>query len=210
MAGPEKVYHPAEEVMNVATHISGLAVMLSCGGVLLAKCTSGIAWWAVLIYVVSLGCVYASSGAYHWAKEKKLRAFLRTCDHAAIYLLIAGTYTPLMLLAVGGKAGITVMCINWGLALAGIVCEIAAYKPFRGFTILLYITMGWLCIAVAGRMIAAMEAVELLFLLAGGIAYTAGVIFYLARWKYAHALWHVFVLAGSLLQFVTVWMIAAK
>ena len=210
MARPEKIYHPAEERLNIATHAAGLIIMLVCGAVLLAKCNGAAALTAVLIYVLSLGCVYASSAAYHWAKEKKLRAFLRLCDHAAIYLLIAGTYTPLMLLAVGGAAGISVLIINWVLACTGVAFEIAGCKPFKGFSIMMYIVMGWLCVVVGGRMIAALESTELAFLFAGGVAYTAGVGFYLSSRRYAHAVWHLFVLAGSLLQLAAVWLIVVK
>lgn len=206
MSHPEKNYHPAEELWNVATHLGGLAVMAGCGILLLLRCSTTVAFMTALIYAASLLCVYASSGFYHLAKDRIIRERLRLCDHAAIYLLIAGTYTPLMIIAVGGVAGWSVLAVNWILAAIGIIFEIAGCKPFKGFTILLYITMGWLCVAVAGRMISALDTQQLLFLVAGGVAYTAGVPFYLAKWKYAHAVWHVWVLAGSLLQFISVIM----
>ncbi len=202
-----KIYHPAEEALNVITHLGGLLLVFYGGWLLAGRVSDGRETAAAVIYLLSLAAVYASSGFYHLCPVGKARRFMRLCDHASIYLLIAGTYTPLMLLAVGGVSGITVLTANWIFAALGISMELSGYRPFKNCALVLYVIMGWLCVAVAKPMIERLSAAELGFLLAGGVAYTSGIIFYVSGRRYAHALWHLFVLAGSILQFVSVFMV---
>ncbi len=206
-SSPAKIYSPGEERLNVYTHRLGAAAVLLAGAGLTGIAAlrgSEINFIAVAVYVVSLFAMFAGSASYHYAKDPAERAKLRVLDHAAIYLLIAGTYTPLMLLMLPNWHGYSVLATVWALALAGITLEILKIKPFKGFSILLYVLMGWACMAVLPQLTASMSAYEFSFLLWGGIAYTAGVPFYICRKNYCHALWHVFVLAGAALHFISI------
>ncbi len=209
MAGGEpKIYIPGEERLNVWSHRLGAALALLAGGWILFRLASapvsGIAFFAVAVYLISLFIMFAGSASYHFAKEPAERAKLRILDHAAIYLLIAGTYTPLMLLVLPNFSGCCVLAAVWGLAATGMTLEFLKVKPFKGFSILLYILMGWACMAVLSDLTAAMTAQAFRYLLWGGIAYTAGVPFYVCRKHYCHALWHIFVLAGAALHFIAI------
>lgn len=202
-----KTYHPAEEALNVITHLGALLLVFYGGWLLAGRVRNCRETAAAVIYLLSLAAVYASSGFYHLCPVGRARRFMRLCDHASIYLLIAGTYTPLMLIAVGGASGITVLIANWTFALIGITMELTRWHPFKGCSLVLYVIMGWLCIVVAVPMIEKLTGPELGFLLAGGVAYTSGIIFYLSGRRYAHALWHMFVIAGSVLQFISILMV---
>lgn len=201
----EKHYPPAEEAANILSHGAGIILAIAGAVLLCTRSGSSLRSWAgALVYGISLSLMFAASAFYHKTKEPRLRRKLRKLDHAAIYLLIAGTYTPLMLLAVPGKSGRIVLASVWIIALAGILLELNGIKPFRGFSIVLYILAGWLCVAILPELIRALPDGAFFPLLAGGIAYTAGVPFYLSKRIFAHALWHFFVLAGAGLHFMTI------
>lgn len=199
-----KTYQPREERWNIYTHAFGVILMPVCFGVLLYYAHGGKQIFACALYIVSLTAMYLGSSLYHAAKEPCRRLMLRRVDHAMIYFLISGTYTPLMLLAVGGKAGMTVLSVSWAIALTGMTLELAAIKPFKGFSLMMYLISGWLCVSVFGRLMEAMPRAGMIFLFAGGVVYTAGVIFYVSRRFGAHALWHIFVLVGALLHYCAV------
>jgi len=201
-----KVYIPGEERLNVLTHALGAAASLAAAAWLTAVAENAIQTAAGLLYGASLCILFGGSALYHAAKEPGRRAKLRLLDHSAIYFLIAGTYTPLMLVAVPGKWGYSVLGFVWAVSLTGVICELLHFKPFRGFSIVLYILAGWACAAILPQLVSALGRTAFLFLLAGGIAYTAGVPFYVIRKNYFHAVWHFFVLAGAVLQFVCVLM----
>lgn len=201
-----KNYSHREERLNVISHAAG--VLLSLAGTLLllfhSETLTGVT--SSLIYGVSLCVLFAGSALYHHASDSRKRAALRLLDHSAIYFLIAGTYTPLMLRP-GYTAGeIAVLCIVWGLAVIGVTLELLQIKPFKGFSILLYILMGWACMAVLPRMLENLPEGGFAMLLAGGIAYTLGVPFYVLRKEFSHALWHFFVLAGAILQYGCIYL----
>lgn len=201
----EKHYPPSEEIANILSH--GAGILFSVLGTALLCAHSGAsfrAWAGALIYGISLGVMFTASALYHGSKNPARRGKFRKFDHSAIYLLIAGTYTPLMLLAVRGSSGMTVLTAVWMIALTGIPLEFAGIKPFRGFSILLYLSAGWLCIAILPALIRGLPDGGFYPLLAGGIAYTAGVPFYLSKRAFAHACWHIFVLAGAVLHFLAV------
>ena len=201
-----KVYIPGEERLNILTHALGAAAALAAAAWLTAIAKDGLQTAAGLLYGASLCILFGGSALYHAAKEPERRAKLRLLDHSAIYFLIAGTYTPLMLVAVPGKWGYAVLGFVWAVCLTGVVCELLRFKPFKGFSIVLYILAGWACAAILPQLVSALGRVPFLFLLAGGIAYTAGIPFYVIRKDYFHAVWHFFVLAGAVLQFVCVLM----
>lgn len=198
----------AEELANALTH--GLGVVLSLtGGAVLITLTSlfGDAWQIVgaAVFVGSLVLLYTASTLYHTVKSRRAKARLKVLDHCAIFVLIAGTYTPFTLVGLRGGWGWTLFGIVWGLTVAGVLFKLYFTGRFQKLSTLLYVAMGWLVIVAAGPMIRTLPLSTLLWLVGGGLAYTAGTLFYLnRRLPYAHAIWHVFVLAGSVCHFAAV------
>lgn len=197
-----------EEVANALTHGIG-AVLSLIGGIVLIvlAVTRGDAWLVVssAVYAVTLILLYAASTLYHAARSPALRARLKVLDHCAIYLLIAGTYTPFMLGSVRGGWGWSLFGVIWGLAAAGVIFKLFFTGRFRLASTLIYIAMGWLGVIAIGPMLQHFAPVTLTWLVAGGITYTAGTLFYhRPRMRFAHAVWHVFVLGGSLCHGVAV------
>jgi len=157
------------------------------------------------IYGVSLFLLYLSSTLYHSFQGRAKRIFQR-CDHLAIYLLIAGTYTPVALLAVKGDTGWWLFGAVWALALIGMIIENLPIKGPRVIPIVIYLMMGWACMFTLDEMIAGMTSTGFSLIVAGGITYSVGVIFYvLDNWfKYMHSVWHMFVIGGSVLHYLAV------
>jgi hemolysin III len=167
----------------------------------------GTAWHMVAcsIYGVTLICLYTASTLYHSVLSPRLKRTLEVFDHSAIYLLIAGTYTPFLLINLRGSWGWPLFAVIWGLALVGILFKLRFTGRFNFFSTAAYIAMGWLGVIAARPMVAHVPANALIWLLAGGLAYNAGVIFYVyRRIPYSHAIWHVFVLAGSICHYFAV------
>lgn len=198
-----------EEIANAVTH--GIGALLSAVGlgvlVTMAWLRGGPGEMAALvIYGVTLVLLYLASTFYHSARNAKLKAFFHRADHACIFLLIAGTYTPFTLLVLGGGWG-WVLCVTvWALALLGVAFKIAVDPSKHGrLSVGLYLGLGWLGVLAMGPIIASMEPAGIALLVAGGLAYTAGVPFYMQkRLRYAHAVWHLFVLAGSAFHFAAI------
>ncbi len=165
--------------------------------------------FALLIYGFSLVLMFAGSAAYHRAMGKPWRPGLRKFDHAAIYLLIAGTYTPLMLCRGMGNASVVILGVNWCLALTGILTELFSWKIFPRFSLILYLIMGWLCVMVFPAMWQNFSALALGLLVVGGVLYTAGVAFYTSSKKFYHMIWHFWVLGGAICHFAAVWFVVA-
>ncbi|KHF25861.1 PAQR family membrane homeostasis protein TrhA [Solemya velum gill symbiont] len=201
-------YSIAEEVAHSITH--GLGVLLSISGlaVLVAfSSLNGDAWHiaSTSIYGATLILLYTASTLYHSITHEKAKEILQRLDHAAIFLLIAGTYTPFTLVNLRGEWGWTLFGLVWAVAIAGVVLEVLVKKRMKRLSITLYLGLGWIVIVAIKPMIASIETGGLILLLAGGLCYSFGVIFYL--WKsltYHHAIWHLFVLAGSVLHFFSV------
>jgi len=201
-------YNFFEEVANLATHAVGLA--LSIAGLTLLVTFAGLSGdpWRIVsfsIYGAALVALYASSTLYHGVPSAHLKRFFRRFDHAAIYLLIAGTYTPFVLVLLRGGLGWTMFGIVWALAAFGVAVKVAFTGRFEVLTVALYLGMGWMGVAAIKPMVAALPAGGLALLVAGGLAYTVGVIFYAGRCiPFNHAIWHMFVVAGSVCHFLTV------
>jgi hemolysin III len=158
-----------------------------------------------LVFGFSALAMFVTSVVYHWAQRPELKLVLRKLDHSAIYLLIAGTYTPFTLVAMERAWGWTLFGIIWLLAVFGIVAKLTIGFRHPRLSVGLYVGMGWLAIVAIQPMIAALSTAELYWILAGGLLYTAGVPFYM--WKsrrYTHAVWHLFVLAGVACHFIAV------
>jgi len=201
-------YSLAEEIAHSITH--GIGVLLSIAGlVILVAYASirGTAWHVVScsIYGSTLILLYSASTLYHSVTHKRIKAILQHIDHAAIYLLIAGTYTPFMLVNLRGPWGWSLFGVVWGLALLGLILEFIQVKYYKKISLVVYLGMGWLAVVAIGPLMRNVETTGLILLLAGGLSYTIGVIFYVwRRLAFNHAIWHLFVLAGSILHFFSI------
>ncbi len=206
-------YSAREEIAHSAIH--GLGVALSVAGLIVLMLTAGRTGdvWniaASAVFGVTLILLYVASTLYHSIPSARAKAVLRVLDHAAIYLLIAGTYTPFTLVSLRGPWGWTLFAMIWGLALVGIALKVTAMGRFRGVSLALYLGMGWLVVVALKPLIAAVGQGGLLLLVLGGLSYTLGVAFYVwRRLPYHHAVWHVFVLAGSVFHFFAVLLYVA-
>jgi hemolysin III len=156
------------------------------------------------LYGATLVALYGASTLYHAFRRPGVKRVLRVLDHCAIYLLIAGTYTPFVLVGLGGRLGWILFAVVWAMAAAGIVFKVFATGRFAVVSTAAYVALGWLGVVAIGPLIRSLSGAALLWLLAGGIAYTAGTFFYHRKTPYAHALWHVFVLLGSVCHFVAI------
>jgi len=201
-------YSRGEEIANSITH--GLGIVLSIIGlaVLIAFASRyGNSWHIVScsIFGATLIFLYAASTLYHAVQKPAVKSILRIFDHSAILVLIAGTYTPFTLVSLRGPWGWTLFGVIWGLAVLGIIIETTRLRRFRGGLIALYVIMGWAVVAAIKPMLQHVGSGGLWLLLAGGLAYTGGIIFY--KWQrlpYNHAIWHLFVLAGSILHYFAI------
>lgn len=202
------VYTLKEEIANSITHGVGLILAIVGLGVLIAFASRlGNAWHVVscTIFATTLILQYTFSTLYHSIQLPRAKSVMRVLDHSAIFLLIAGTYTPFMLVNLRGTWGWTLFAVVWSLALLGVLFQVSLLRRWQGISLSLYIGMGWVVVVAIKPMLNAVAPGGLALLLLGGLAYTSGVIFYL--WKslrYHHAIWHGFVLAGSILHFFAV------
>lgn len=202
-------YARGEERVNIGTHLLGL--LLSIVG-LLALVTRallhGDGWHlvSVSVYALSMITLYAASTAYHSSRDPVLRVRLRTFDHASIYLLIAGTYTPFALVTLSGPVGWVIFAISWGMAVTGIVLKLFFTGRYELLSTLMYVFMGWLIVFFIKPLAAAFPPAGLAWLLAGGISYTLGAVLYsIPRLPFGHALFHVLVVAGSACHFYAIY-----
>jgi hemolysin III len=202
-------YSAREEWLNCAVHVVGVVASLVALPVLVTTALrTGDPWLLVggLTFGVSALLMFSTSSLYHAAKNPATRLRLRRVDHAAIYLLIAGTYTPFTLGALRGSWGWSLAAVIWTLALLGIIFKTTSLGfRFHRTSVALYVAMGWLAVVAVKPLMQQLSTLELSWLVAGGLCYTVGVVFYV--WKsrpYTHAIWHVFVLAGVACHFVTV------
>jgi hemolysin III len=198
-----------EEIANSVTHglgaLFGLAALIAMLYVAIAGSRSPTLIISLGVYGASLFTLYLASTLYHALAQTRAARVFQVIDHSSIFLLIAGTYTPFCLVAVQGWQGIALFVIEWALAITGISLEAVWVKRPRWLSSVVYIAMGWLAIFVIQPLIASMPPAGIWLLVGGGIAYTLGVIFYAMRnVPYMHAVWHLFVLAGSLLQFAAI------
>lgn len=190
--------------------IHGIGIVLSIAGLatlvaLAALHGDALAVIACAVFGTSLVLLYTASTLYHSISVAAAKPTLRALDHIAIYVLIAGTYTPFTLIALPGPWGWSLFAAVWTLALAGSVLELGLLKRYHKLAVLLYVGMGWIGMIAFKPLSTHLQAGGMWLLIGGGVAYTLGVPFYLwRRLPYHHALWHVFVLAGSVLHFLAV------
>lgn len=202
-------YHIKKEQASAWTHGLGwIAAMVASPFLLLEAFDSGISRKpiAVLVYCIGLLMVYTSSSLYHMTMEPTKKFQLRMLDHISIYYLIAGTYTPFLFLFLGQTWGLVSMIVVWTMAITGTLFKVFFKTRFNIVSTAAYVVMGWLAVFIVKPFIAYMPADVLWLIAAGGLSYTVGVLFYL--WKrlfYHHAIWHLFVMGGSICHFIAVW-----
>ncbi|MDD2459358.1 MAG: hemolysin III family protein [Eubacteriales bacterium] len=202
---PLCLYTFAEELFNSITH--GIGTLLSIAAlvilvVIAVRRLDVIAVVSFAIYGASLLILYLSSTLYHSLTAPRAKAVFRVLDHASINLLIAGSYTPITLLALTPGWGWSLFGIVWGLALLGILLAVTGLEKTRRISMALYILMGWLVVVALRPMLAMVPAGLLVFLLAGGLFYTIGILFYaVKKIPFNHGIWHLFVLGGSICHF---------
>lgn len=205
----EGEYSLGEEIANGITH--GIGAVLSVAGltlmVLLAVTQGDMARiTSALVYGMSLILLFVTSTLYHSFQSPRIKSIFQILDHCAIYLLIAGTYTPVLLISLRGAWGYSLMAIIWSLALFGIFFKVLWREQFPKLSLLLYILMGWLIIVASTQMFANIPTGGLVLLLMGGVIYTAGTLFFVwDRIPYNHAIWHLFVLGGSICHFLAIY-----
>lgn len=196
-----------EEIVNTATHGVGILASIAGGSVLIVLAALGGSAWnivGVAIFVASLILLYSASTVYHAVRSERLKQRMKVFDHCAIYLLIAGTYTPFMIGTLRGGWGWSLFGVIWGLAVGGVFFKLFFTGRFPLLSTGIYIAMGWLVVLAAGPLVRTLEPTALAWLLAGGLSYTGGTVFYHARMPYAHGVWHLFVLGGSVCHAVAV------
>ncbi len=199
----------AEEVANAVTHGLGLLGSVAAVPLLVrAARTGGDAWQdaGLLVFGATLVLMYLASTLYHAVPHVRAKRLLRTVDHSAIYLLIAGTYTPFLLGALRGAWGWSLLVVIWSLAALGVTAKWTFGFRYPRLSTAVYLGMGWLILVAAVPLVRAVSFAGFAWLLAGGLCYTGGVVFHATdhRLRYGHAVWHLFVTAGSLCHFLAV------
>jgi hemolysin III len=201
-------YETKEEKLNVITH--GIGFLLSIAALVLLvvyASKDGTVWHitSFAIFGASLIVLYAASTLYHYTQNPDLRMKLNILDHSAIYVLIAGTYTPFTLVILKGWVGWTIFGLSWGLAIAGIIFKVFYFGKYDKLSTIAYVIMGWVIIFAIKPLIDSFPFEGLMWLLAGGISYSLGALFYsIKKIRYNHAIFHIFVLIGSFCHFMAV------
>lgn len=203
-----KYYPPLEEKINIISHGLGTFLGLIALGILIYLSNNyddNVYLFSALAFGLSFINLYAVSTIYHSIKKESLRVKLRAIDHASIYVFIAGTYTPFALIILPDKVGWTVFFLSWALALLGIVLKIFFTGRYIFLSLLTYLGMGWMIIFFLDPLVKNFSLPGLIWLLAGGVAYTLGAIVYaLKKVKFNHAIFHLFVLIGSVCHFISI------
>lgn len=201
-------YSLGEEIANSVSHgIGALLSAVGLGFLVWLSVQYGDIWHVVstTIYGVSLILLYSASTLYHAIPNPKAKRIFQLIDHSMIFVLIAGTYTPFALVSLHGPWGWSLFGVVWGIAIAGILLETMKKERIKWLSLSLYLGLGWMAVVVIKPMLDMVPTVGLLFLLGGGLSYSLGVVFYVRKQMlYHHAIWHVFVMAGSALHFCAV------
>lgn len=203
-----------EEIANSVTHGAGLLASVAAVPLLVLTAAGRSDPWQLVggtVFGITLVLLYLSSTLYHALPHSPAKRVLRVLDHSAIYLLIAGTYTPFMLGALRGPWGWSLLGVVWGLALVGIVAKCTVGFRFPRLSTVFYVAMGWLIVVALPPLVSNVSPAGIGWLVAGGASYTAGVPFYArdTRLRFGHSIWHLFVLAGSICHFFAVFGHAA-
>lgn len=201
-------YSAGEELANSITHGMGVVIGIAVLALLVVFSSLRKGAWEIVscsIYGATFILLYLASTLYHSARNPRNRKILKAIDHAAIYLLIAGTYTPYALAPLRGTLGWSIFGAMWGCAVLGVLFKAFFTGRYKAASLLSYLFMGWLCVAAIRPLYRELNTAGFVFLAAGGLCYTVGAIFY--AWKslpWSHAVWHLFVLAASLCHFFSI------
>lgn len=202
-------YSEKEEHLNIITHAFGLLMSIIAFPFLILKSFSFSDSWqqaSFIIYAISLLVLYAASTFYHAAKRPKLRRKLNVFDHAAIYVLIAGSYSPFCIVALNSKLGWCMFLFVWFFALIGVVLKLFFTGKFDKISTIMYLLMGWQIVFFIKPLIKTLSTEGLFWLITGGVFYSVGALFYaIKKIKYNHAVFHVFVLLGSLSHYIAIY-----
>jgi len=194
------------EVYNAITHGLGVVFGVIALILLLFKAETSHEYLAYSIYGASIIILFLASTLYHSLSFTKFRQLFRTIDHSAIFILIAGTYTPYMLLSVSGSKGMGFLIAIWAMAVVGIVLKIGFFEQSKKLGTIIYLVMGWLCVLIFGDMYQALGKNGLILMALGGAFYSIGVIFYKNKeLNFSHVIWHLFVLAGAVFMFLSIY-----
>jgi hemolysin III len=203
-----QAYSLGEEIANAVSHGLGFLVALAATPWLILTAMERGSLASVVgvsVFATTLMLMFITSTLYHALPHPNAKRILRLLDHNAIFLLIAGTYTPIVLGVLYGVWGWTLFGLVWGLAVAGIVLKTVSGHRFHGLVVGIYVLMGWIVLIAIKPLIDAMPAAGIAWLVAGGLAYTGGLVFYRAkRLPYAHFIWHLFVIVGAVCHFITI------
>ena len=207
-------YTLGEEIFNSISH--GVGVLLSIAALVLlivfaAISGNGYSLAAGIVYGISLVLLYSMSMVYHIVQNEKGKAVMRIFDHCSIFVLIAGTYTPYLLVSLDKTLGWVMFGIIWGMAVLGIILNSINLEKFKVFSLICYIVMGWAIIFTIKPIVQNIPPMGVFLLLLGGIIYTVGIIFYiLKKYKYMHSVWHLFVLLGSVCHYLSILLYVIK
>ncbi|AYA63388.1 PAQR family membrane homeostasis protein TrhA [Alteromonas sp. RKMC-009] len=201
-----KAYSVLEEWLNSISHGAGFVAAIVGLVFLLLRAEQPVAIAAAAVYGATLILMFLSSTLYHSISHTKVKGMLKLFDHSAIYLLIAGTYTPLLLVGIGGWLGITMTAIVWMLATGGVAFKLIARHRFPKVSVATYLLMGWIALGLIYPLYMALPGAGLWLIVAGGLCFSIGVLFYVAKSKrYTHAIWHLFVLGGCSCHFFSIY-----
>ena len=201
----------AEHIADGVMHVLGLAFAIAGATALMVWAALAVPperIWPLIPYVIGLVASFAFSAAYNLTLHRKIRAVLRRFDHAAIYLLIAGTYTPMAIIGISGGRGVALAIAAWSLALFGMTLKLAFFHRWRRLGFALYLGQGWLGVLAAWPLITSLPLSVLILILVGGVTYSAGTIFYAKAWPFSTAIWHGLVLAAAAIHYAAVILVA--
>lgn len=199
-------YSRSEEWINSISHGLGCVAAIVGLVLLVLRAQNPLATTAAAVYGATLILMFLSSTLYHAISHHQAKSWLKLFDHSAIYLLIAGTYTPLLLVSVGGWLGITMTALVWVLALGGVAFKLIAQHRFPRISVATYLLLGWIALGVIYPLYQALPGGGLWLIVAGGLCFSLGVIFYVAKTvKYTHAIWHLFVLGGCACHYCSIY-----
>ncbi|RMF18961.1 MAG: hemolysin III family protein [Gammaproteobacteria bacterium] len=199
-------YSRSEELMNTITHGAGCLLALVGLGALIARAEGTVEVVCAVVYGLSMVILFMASTLYHGLSHTRWKQWLKTLDHSAIYLLIAGSYTPFLLVSLKNWIGITMTVVIWALAVAGIGFKLLAGHRFPKVSLATYLLMGWLALVIIYPLYVALPGEAMWLLAGGGLLYTIGAVFYaMKNVPYAHAIWHLFVLGGASLHFASIY-----
>lgn len=207
-----KKYTLSEELSNSISHGIGAILSIVALFLLVNKQSENPSFTltiSIIVYAITMFLLFLSSCLYHAVPHEKLKSKLKTLDHCAIFLLIAGTYTPFTLVVLPKPTGLILFFVIWAFAVLGIFLNTLSVTKYHKFSLICYVAMGWAVIFTLKPLINALDPFGIVLLTLGGVAYTTGIPFYLQKRKYMHTIWHLFVLLGCALHFFTIYFYVA-